>query len=67
MELAELTQDKEVARRIAFIMATVANKFGLPMQASPEILLQCAMEQPEAVTPDQFKLIYLMRSPEGLQ
>jgi hypothetical protein len=47
-------------RRIAFVMASVASRFGLPLQASPEMLIQCAMEQPEQVMPQEFKLIYSM-------
>jgi hypothetical protein len=67
-----LSADYDGARRIAFVRASVANRFGLPLQASPEMLIQCAMEQPETVTPDEFKVIYsmssaAMRSTEGPQ
>jgi hypothetical protein len=46
-------------------MATVANHFNLPLQSSPEMLLQYAMEQPEAVTPECFSIVNAMRSPEA--
>lgn len=62
MESVSLSEDWEVARRIAFAMACLANKFGLPLQSSPEILIECAMEQPEKVTPEEYNLIYMMRS-----
>jgi hypothetical protein len=57
-----LSPDYESVRRIAFVMASVARRFGLPLQASPEMLIQCAMEQPEQVMPQEFKLIYSMIS-----
>jgi hypothetical protein len=61
-----LSADYDVARRIAFVRASVANRFGLPPNASPEMLMQCAMERPEQVTPQEFKLIYAMRSTETI-
>jgi hypothetical protein len=62
MGLSNLPLDYEVTRRIAFVMASVASRFGLPLQARPEILLQSAMEQPEAITPQEYKLIYRISS-----
>jgi hypothetical protein len=52
----------EIARRIAFTMATVAVKPGLPSGSSPEMLQEGAMERPEEVTPAEFNVAYLMRS-----
>lgn len=62
MQPASLSSDYDAARRIAFVRASVAGRFGLPLNASPEMLIQCAMEQPETVTVDEFKVIYKMKS-----
>jgi len=40
------------------ITRNVASRFGLPLQARPEILSQSAMEQPEVISPQEYKLIY---------
>jgi hypothetical protein len=51
------------ARRIAFTMAKVADRFGVPLHPySPEMLIQCAMEQPEKITPHEYASIYHMSS-----
>jgi hypothetical protein len=34
----------------------------MPVGSSPETLLEGAMERPEAVTPEEFKIAYVMRS-----
>lgn len=58
-----LSADYDGARRIAFTMATVALRLGVPLKPfSPEFLLQSAMEQPDAVTPHEYRLIYRMSS-----
>jgi len=58
-----LSSDYDAARRIAFIMAKVAQRLGVPLHPySPESLLQSAVEQPDAVTPQEYKLIYCMSS-----
>jgi hypothetical protein len=59
---ASLSADVEVARRIAFTFAKMANKLSLPAGTSPDWLIQAAMERPEAVTPDEFKLAYTFRT-----
>jgi len=53
-----LSPEYDAVRRIAFMTASVASRFGLPLQARPEILLQSAMEQPEVISPQEYKLIY---------
>ena len=65
--VAPLSEDRDAARRIAFVVAKVAQSLKLPFPCSPGMLLQAAMEQPEAVTPEEYAIIYLMRSPEALQ
>ena len=58
-----LSSDYDAARRIAFTMAKVAGRFGVPLHPySPESLLQSAMEQPDAVTPEEYRVIYAMSS-----
>jgi hypothetical protein len=58
-----LSSDYDAARRIAFTLAKVADRLGVPLHPySPESLLQSAMDQPDAVTPQEYKLIYCMRS-----
>jgi hypothetical protein len=59
--LADLSEDAEAARRIAFTLAKMGSKLGLPYPSSADLLLQAAMERPEAVTPEEFKVAYLMR------
>jgi len=61
--LASLSEDREAARRIAFVMGGMAVKLGLPAGSGAEALLQGAMERPEAVTPEEFKVAYAMRDP----
>jgi hypothetical protein len=60
--LANLSEDREAARRIAFVMGRMAVKLGLPAGSGAEALLQGAMERPEAVAPEEFKIAYGMRS-----
>jgi hypothetical protein len=60
--LADLSEDREAARRIAFTLAKMGSKLGLPHPSSADLLLQAAMERPEAVTSDEFKVAYAMRS-----
>jgi len=47
-------------------MGGIAVTLGLPAGSGAEVLLQGAMERPEAVTPDEFKVAYAMRSRENL-
>ena len=61
----DLPADLEAARRIAFVMARMASKLGLPAQSGSELLLQGAMERPEAVTPEEFRLAYAFRLTAG--
>lgn len=49
-------------RRIAFTLAKMSSKLGLPHPSSADLLLQAAMERTEAVTPEEFKVAYAMRS-----
>jgi hypothetical protein len=58
--LADLSEDREAARRIAFTLAKMGSKLGLPYPSNSD-LLQAAMERPEAVTPEEFKVAYAMR------
>jgi hypothetical protein len=67
VEFAPLSPDNDAARRIAFAICRLADRLGLPAGTRPETLIEFAMEQPEAVTPEEYSLIYLMRSPEALQ
>jgi hypothetical protein len=61
--VSALSSDYDAARRIAFTMAKVADRLGVPLHPySPESLLQSAMEQPDAVTPEEYGLIYRMSS-----
>ena len=62
MQLNNLPPEYDAVRRIAFVMASVASRFSLPLQARPEILMQSAMEQPEAISPQEYKLIYRIGS-----
>jgi hypothetical protein len=72
--VSRLSEDIQAARRIAFMFALVASSLGIPLNKEigfdtiSATLLQCAMEQPELVTPDEFKLIYtiMMRPREVL-
>jgi hypothetical protein len=50
--------DLDLARRIAFVAACAARKLNLPARTRPEELLESAMQEPEAVTPEQFKAVY---------
>lgn len=59
--LADISEEKEAARRIAYTLAKMGNKLGLPYPSSADLMLQAAMERPEAVTPEEFKVAYLMR------
>ena len=43
-EPMELPSDMEVARRMMFAMAKVADRLGLPLGCSADVLLQSAME-----------------------
>jgi hypothetical protein len=52
-------------RRIAFTLAKMSSKLGLPHPSSADLLLQ-AVERTEAVTPEEFKVAYAMRSRENL-
>ncbi len=63
--LAGLSEDREAARRVAFVMMRMASKLGFPAGAGPDALLQAAMERPEAVTPEEFKTAYVMRTQES--
>ena len=66
--VSALSSDYDAARRIAYTMAKVADRFGVPLHPySPESLLQSAMEQPETITPQEYRLIYAMRSTEAPQ
>jgi hypothetical protein len=49
-------------RRIAFTLAKMSSKLGLPHPSSADLLLQAAMGRTEAVTPEEFKVAYAMRS-----
>jgi hypothetical protein len=63
--LASLSEDGKAARRIAFVMMRMASKLGFPAGSGPDALLQAAMERPEAVTPEEFKTAYAMRTQES--
>jgi hypothetical protein len=71
--VSALSSDYDAARRIAFTIAKVADRLGVPLHPySPESLLQSAMEQPETITPGEYKMIYrissaAMRSTEAPQ
>jgi len=54
--LADLSEEKEAARRIAFVPARMGSKLGLPSRSGVDLLLPAAMEQPEAVTPVEFRV-----------
>jgi hypothetical protein len=64
--LSSLSEDGEVARRIAFVMAKLGSKLGLPAASGAEALLQGAMERPEAVTPEAFKVAYALLAAEPI-
>lgn len=63
--VSALTSDTEAARRIAFVMARAADLLKLPFPCIAETLLQVAMEQPEAVMPAEYAVVYAMRSQEA--
>jgi hypothetical protein len=62
-----LSPEAVAARRIAFVLAKVADRLGLPLGCGVDVLLQSAMEQPEKVTAGEYGVIYHFRSPEAQQ
>lgn len=58
----QLSEDWEIARRIAFIRSRVATAVGVPTNSDTATLLQEAMMHPEAVNPADYSLIYLLHS-----
>ena len=51
--LAGLSEDREAARRVAFVMMRMASKLGFPAGSGADARLQAAMERPEAMTPEE--------------
>jgi hypothetical protein len=49
----------------SFKTVACANNLGLPPSGA-DALMQAAMERPEAVTPEEFKVAYAMRATAGI-
>jgi hypothetical protein len=52
--------DMDNARRVAFVFGRVANSLGIPAASDAVLLLESAMQEPSAVSSEDYEVIYRM-------